>query len=510
MLLLIIFGIGIISTIIGIILFIFFKPKKVPSGKLPKPPSPSKPGGKPSSPSSPGGKPSAPSKPGGKPSSPSSPGGKPSSPSSPGGKPPSPSSPGGKPPSPSSPGGNPFNMQNYQYGINPQYTNELQNTKVTTDNRNKLSQPTAFWVDSINAIDGNNAPIGTPGIISEMVVQREKGNNLVTFLDTAVKQSGKPVTVVFIVYDLPGRDCAANSSNGEITADDDGLATYKKYYIDKLYNTLADTKYKNLNLVAIIEPDSLPNLVTNMGNTTCQKNAKFYIPGITYALNKLGTLNNITFYLDAAHGGWLGWKNNAIDYVGKICDNLFSQLEPNIKTKIRGFSTNTSNYQPLGVDKVGKVNIEPCKQTNGTLTCGGPDPCQLITQYNFGPNEINYIQLLDSTIKQNALCGNQDFYYITDTGRNGNPNVRTNAQDCSNWCNIRGKIGLSPTDDTALDKIDAYYWLKPPGESDGCAPSSACKRSDSKCSTGKPYQFSEAPNAGVFSPDIANSLANQN
>jgi cellulose 1,4-beta-cellobiosidase len=404
-------------------------------------------------------------------------------------------------------------MQKYQYGINPQYTSELKNKELTATTRSKLSQPTAFWVDSISAIDGTNAPSGTLGIIPGMAVQRKPGNNLVAFLDSAVKQSAnanKPVTVVFIVYDLPGRDCDANSSNGEIAANNDGLATYKNKYIDKLYNTLNNIKYKNLNLVAIIEPDSIPNLVTNATKARCPTNSQFYIPGITYALNKLGTLNNITFYLDAAHGGWLGWKNNVSDYVKKICDNLFPTINQDIKKKIRGFATNTSNYQPLGVDKSGPASINPCKPSNSTVTCGGPDPCGLKSQWNFGPNEINYIQLLDDTIKQNDACGNQEFHYITDTGRNGDPTVRSTPEDCANWCNIRGKIGLTPTDQTAMEKIDAYYWLKPPGESDGCAPSSDCTRSDSMCSVNKTYQFSKAPPAGVFSPDIANYLARQN
>lgn len=42
--------------------------------------------------------------------------------------------------------------------------------------------------------------------------------------------------------------------------------------------------------------------------------------------------------------------------------------------------------------------------------------------------------------------------------------------DCANWCNIRGAgVGVQPTFHTAdTSMIDAYFWLKTPGESDGC------------------------------------------
>ena len=42
--------------------------------------------------------------------------------------------------------------------------------------------------------------------------------------------------------------------------------------------------------------------------------------------------------------------------------------------------------------------------------------------------------------------------------------------NCSNWCNIRNAgTGHASSINTGLpDLIDAYYWLKPPGESDGC------------------------------------------
>jgi hypothetical protein len=58
-------------------------------------------------------------------------------------------------------------------------------------------------------------------------------------------------------------------------------------------------------------------------------------------------------------------------------------------------------------------------------------------------------------------------HWLVDTGRNGEEDVRT---DCSNWCNIRGAgLGRAPTANTSLPSVvDAWFWLKTPGESDGC------------------------------------------
>ncbi len=68
-------------------------------------------------------------------------------------------------------------------------------------------------------------------------------------------------------------------------------------------------KYPNVAIAAVIEPDSLPNLVTNANLTTCQESASGYREGVAYALKELN-LPNVVMYIDAGHGGWLGWDDN--------------------------------------------------------------------------------------------------------------------------------------------------------------------------------------------------------
>ncbi len=87
-------------------------------------------------------------------------------------------------------------------------------------------------------------------------------------LDAALAQSKakhRIGVVTIVVYDLPNRDCASSASAGELSVAADGLNRYKHEYVDPIATILADPKYAPLRIVAILEPDSLPNLVTNVG-----------------------------------------------------------------------------------------------------------------------------------------------------------------------------------------------------------------------------------------------------
>lgn len=68
-------------------------------------------------------------------------------------------------------------------------------------------------------------------------------------------------------------------------------------------------KYPKVAISLVIEPDSLPNLVTNANVAACQASASGYREGVAYALKQLN-LPNVAMYLDAGHGGWLGWNDN--------------------------------------------------------------------------------------------------------------------------------------------------------------------------------------------------------
>ena len=108
--------------------------------------------------------------------------------------------------------------------------------------------------------------------------------------------------------------------------------------------------------------------------------------------------------------------------------------------------------------------------------------------------------------------------WITDTGRNGVPNVRTGATQCQQWCNIKSGIGFRPTSKVSNFQaklssatLDALVWAKTPGESDGCSPGSGqkCTRVDNMCQRdcNTAFQKCPAPEAGQWDDNMMKYLA---
>jgi len=151
--------------------------------------------------------------------------------------------------------------------------------------------------------------------------------------------------VQFVVYDLPDRDCSAKASDGEFHLSDGGEAKYKEY-IEAVRKEFQ--KSPNVQLVVLLEPDSIGNLVTNLGVEKCANAAPAYKRLTAYAISRLGDLANVSLYLDGAHAEWLGWPGNlgpTVDILSGIYKDA-QMLNP--KARVRGVATNVSNYNGLG------------------------------------------------------------------------------------------------------------------------------------------------------------------
>jgi cellulose 1,4-beta-cellobiosidase len=323
------------------------------------------------------------------------------------------------------------------------------------------NQSTGVWLDRIAAIAGSATSMG-----------------LQAHLDAAVaQQTGtQPVAIEFVIYDLPGRDCAALASNGELAATD--LASYQTRYIDPIAALMSQPKYAGLRIITVIEPDSLPNLVTNVNGipacATMQQNGN-YVKGVQYALNKLHAIPNVYTYVDAAHSGWLGWDSNfgpAIQLFASVVSGTTARFD-----SIDGFITDTANYT---------ATTEPFL-TNPNQQVGG-QPVNSANFFQFNPflDELTFAQAFYTRAVAAGFRSNMGM--LIDTSRNGwgGPNRPTAAStnttnvntfvDASrvdkrpsrgDWCNQSGAgLGFRPVA-TPATHIDAYVWIKPPGESDG-------------------------------------------
>ncbi|MCX5261441.1 glycoside hydrolase family 6 protein [Streptomyces canus] len=157
----------------------------------------------------------------------------------------------------------------------------------------------------------------------------------------------------------------------------------------------------------ILEPDAVLHLVD--GCTKDEFHEERY-DLLTGAIEKLKSLKNTKVYLDAGNAGW-GHP-----------DQIFEPLKWAGIAKADGFSVNVSNFYA----------------TKDSITYG----------------------------KQlSAKVGNKHF--VIDTSRNGNGPYKDGDEN-ERWCNPPGRaLGETPTIKTADPLVDAYLWVKRPGESDG-------------------------------------------
>jgi endoglucanase len=171
--------------------------------------------------------------------------------------------------------------------------------------------------------------------------------------------------------------------------------------------------------VIILEPDSVALTTCLSSSQLADRNS-----GLSYAVTKLKSADaNAKVYMDAGHSAW----NSASDQASRLSAAGVANSD--------GIFSNVSNFNPTS-------------------------------------NEVSF----DKSVL--ASLGNRsNLHAVVDTSRNGNG---SNGQ----WCDPSGRgLGVNPTADTGDSAIDAYLWVKPPGEADGCAAA-----------------------AGTFVPDLAYAL----
>lgn len=257
--------------------------------------------------------------------------------------------------------------------------------------------PTAVWIDTISAIADMRA----------------------TLAAARVQQQGTGVRAlcVFVVYNLPGRDCGAAASAGELRTGE--IARYRSQFIAPLAAVAAE--YDDVPQVFVLEPDSLPNLVTNMGRSHCAAAANEYKEGIAHAIQTLGTLG--TVYVDAGWSGWIGtW---AAGKMAQILQEIFELAGADAARRVRGFVLNTSNYGSVAAEAAYAAALRTALQ----------------------PYDRNLA-------------------YVVDTGRSGGTQSSSGT-----WCNPKGgAMGPVPEASPASAAYaDAFFWLKPPVTAAECA-----------------------------------------
>ena len=187
---------------------------------------------------------------------------------------------------------------------------------------------------------------------------------------------------------------------------------------------------KGRSVTVILEPDAVPHALEG-----CSGVADVRLALLADAVEVVKTASpNAVVYLDAGHPNWV-----------KDIPKLAGALKRAGMARADGFSLNVSNF--------------------------------IRTAEN-----VSYGSQLSE-----ALGG---AHFVIDTSRNGaGPYPSAEVNGGPGWCNPPGRaLGTAPTTETGQPRVDAYLWIKRPGESDGA------------CRPGEPV-------AGQWWPEYALSLA---
>ncbi|WP_329210745.1 glycoside hydrolase family 6 protein [Streptomyces sp. NBC_00683] len=157
----------------------------------------------------------------------------------------------------------------------------------------------------------------------------------------------------------------------------------------------------------VLEPDAVLHLVDGCTPQEFHEERYDLLKG---AVERLKKQPGTTVYVDAGNAGW------------QTPDALFQPLQRAGVAEADGFAVNVSNFQTTA------ASTEFGKQLS-------------------------------------AKVGGKPF--VIDTSRNGN-GPYDGGDPAENWCNPPGRaLGEPPTTETGDDLVDAYLWVKRPGESDG-------------------------------------------
>ncbi len=291
---------------------------------------------------------------------------------------------------------------------------------------------------------------------------------------------------VLVAYNLPYRDCAQYSAGGALSVED------YKAWIDGFAAGIG-----NRPAIVILEPDGLGIIpwYTNADGALewCQPAdadpataAADRFEMLNYAVDALAALPSTSVYLDGGHSAWNSARNNA----ARLIDGGVLRAD--------GFYLNASNYQFTEnsvfyghwisncIALIGKVGL-------AAAGCGDQ-------YYNGGPASgwsastmdryavWNTDPVVNGVLPDNSVVAIESRYaadlgdtvptahFVVDTSRNGlgpwNPKTAVHGDlfgpDPEDWCNPPDRgLGLRPTTATGDPLVDAYLWIKVPGESDG-------------------------------------------
>jgi endoglucanase len=304
---------------------------------------------------------------------------------------------------------------------------------------------------------------------------------------------------VLVAYNIPFRDCAQFSAGGATNT-----AEYLAW-IDGFARGIGRSR-----AVVILEPDGLGIIphYRQFGTGTlewCQPPeadpataASDRFLQLNAAVDRLLQQPRVSVYLDGTHVRWLGSGDAA------------HRLVQAGVLRAQGFFLNVSNFQLTEqLIRYGTWTSSCIAFANnaadGGWRLGHYDWCA--SQYfPASLDDESTWHLTDEWYAANLGAAVPTTHFVIDTSRNGQgrwiPPADAPPGDPQDWCNPPDRgLGVRPTASTGNPLVDAYLWVKIPGESDG-----QCNRWSPPGSP-DPVRGVMDPPAGQWFPEMALELA---
>ncbi|OGN89715.1 MAG: glycoside hydrolase family 6, partial [Chloroflexi bacterium RBG_13_48_10] len=344
--------------------------------------------------------------------------------------------------------------------------------------------------------------------------------------NTVQRASGKGTVPVLVAYNIPFRDCAQFSAGGATTVQE-----YKDW-IDGFAAGIGDGQ-----AIVIIEPDGLgiipwydPFGSADGSNALewCQPSeadpstaaaARFLM--LNYAVDALKAHLNVSVFLDGTHSAWLAPG----DAAHRLAQAGIARSD--------GFFLNVSNYQfTTNLTQYGNwiskcIAYATLVNPGNFIGCpnqywnGGPEGTKIgdllgpwtgvaLSPYAEWSDDTDdpYLNTSGINRRYTDMLGSTQpgIHFVIDTSRNGLGPWQPPASvypDPQDWCNPPDRgLGHQPTANLEQPLLDAYLWVKVPGESDG-----ECTRGlGPSGSTVDPEWGLIDPPAGQWFPEMALDL----
>ncbi|MBR7829132.1 glycoside hydrolase family 6 protein [Actinospica sp. MGRD01-02] len=294
---------------------------------------------------------------------------------------------------------------------------------------------------------------GTPAQVRAQVRQT---------MDEAALEHAVPILVA---YDIPGRDCSEYSAGG--AADE---AAYQAW-ISAFAAGIGGGK-----AVVVVEPDALGNLPSDCavyGTAAYPFTDQDRIAEVSDAVTALEQDPGTDVYLDGTNSHWQS--------VGTISTRL---LEAGVQNA-QGFFLNVSNYQTDTASTTYGTWVSDCiaMATDPANWAYGKEADCASQYYPATVDDPSTWALTTAWYQQNMGGAVASTHFVVDTSRNGQgpnsmqvyaaapynqPASVVSTLFAGNWCNpTDAGLGVRPTANTGIALLDAYLWIKTPGQSDG-------------------------------------------